>query len=148
MSVRQRTLLVVLLGVAATLYLLPAVTRQIWSQDEARQALLAEDTLRHGPRLPARVRDEPYLNKPPLFFWSVAAVGWVRGTVSDHEASIPSVVGAVAALVAVFAIGLRLSGVWTGFVALGVLGTAPGFFLHSHEVLPDMMFAAWLTWAL
>ena len=137
-----------LLGVAAVLYLLPATTRQIWNQDEARQALLAQDTLRHGPRLPARVRDEPYLNKPPLFFWSIAAAGWLRGTVSDHAGSIPSVVGAVAALLAVFAIGTRLSGLSTGFVALGVLGTAPGFFLYSHEVLPDMMFGAWLTWAL
>jgi len=68
--------------------------------------------------------------------------------VSDREAPIPSVAAALATLLGVFAIGRRLSGAHTGFIALVVLATSPGFFFLSHEVLPDMMFAAWLTWAL
>ena len=148
LTTRQRALLVALLSAAAIVYAMPIGPRPIWNQDEARVILLAEDTLRHGPRLPARVRDAPYLNKPPLFFWSVALAALPAGRASDRDAPIPSVVAAVATLLGVFAIGRRLSGVYTGFVALAVLGTAPGFFLHSHQVLPDMMFAAWLTWAL
>jgi len=130
------------------IYLLPSGSRQLWSQDEARMALVAADALRHGGRLPAQVRDQPYLNKPPLFFWSVALVAWPRGHVSDRDAPIPSVASALAMLLGVFALGRRLSGAHTGFVAMIVLATAPGFFLHGHEILPDMMFAAWLTWAL
>ena len=137
-----------LLCTAATVYAMPVGRRPIGLQDEARVVLLAEDTLRHGFRLPARVRDLPYLNKPPLFFWSVALAALPDGRASDRNAPIPSIVAALATLLGVFAIGRQLSGAHTGFLALAVLATSPGFFLHSHQVLPDMMFAAWLTWAL
>src|SRR5262249_61231124 len=87
----QRVLLVALLSTAAIVYALPVGRRPIGVADEARQALLAEDTLRHGLRLPARVRDEPALPKPPLFFWSVALVAAPAGHASYRNASIPSV---------------------------------------------------------
>ena len=148
LTARQRALLVALLSAASIVYAMPIGTRPLWNQDEARVVLLAEDTLRHGPRLPARVRDAPYLNKPPLFFWTVALGAWPTGRVSDREAPIPSIAAALATLLGVFAIGRRLSGAHTGFIALVVLATSPGFFFLSHEVLPDMMFTAWLTWAL
>ena len=148
LTTRQRVLLVALLSAAAVVYSMPLGRRPITISDEARQALLAEDTLRHGLRLPARVRDEPYLHKPPLFFWSVALAAVPAGHVSDRNASIPSVVAALAALLGVFFLGRQLSGAHTGFLALAVLATSPGFFLRSHQVLPDMMLTAWLTWAL
>jgi 4-amino-4-deoxy-L-arabinose transferase-like glycosyltransferase len=147
-TARQWALLGALLCVAALVYALPLRERSLWNQDEARVALLAGDTLHHGARLPARVRNEPYLNKPPLYFWSVALVSWPAERVSEHTAPIPSVVAALAALLGAFAIGARLSGAPTGLVAVAVLGTSPGFFLHSHQVLPDMALTAWLTWAL
>jgi 4-amino-4-deoxy-L-arabinose transferase-like glycosyltransferase len=148
LTTRQRVLLVALLSTAAIVYAMPVGRRPIGISDEARQALLAEDTLRHGLRLPARVRDEPDLQKPPLFFWSVALAALPSGHVSDRNASIPSVVAALAALLGVFFLGRQLSGVHTGFLALAILATSPGFFLRSHQVLPDMMLTAWLTWAL
>jgi 4-amino-4-deoxy-L-arabinose transferase-like glycosyltransferase len=147
-TARHWAVLVAFLGVAALVYALPLGERSFWNQDEARVALLARDTLRHGLRLPARVRDEPYLNKPPLYFWSVALVSWPAGQVSERTAPIPSVVAALASLLGVFAIGRLLSGPRTGLVALAVLATSPGFFLHSHQLLPDMALTAWLTWTL
>jgi 4-amino-4-deoxy-L-arabinose transferase-like glycosyltransferase len=148
LTTRQRVLLMALLCTAAMVYAMPVGRRPIGLQDEARVMLLAEDTLRHGFRLPARVREVPYLNKPPLFFWSVALAALPAGRTSDRNGPIPSIIAAVAALLGVFAIGRQLSGIRTGFMALAVLATSPGFFQHSHQVLPDMMFAAWLTWAL
>src|SRR5215475_10861995 len=148
LTTRQRVLLVALLSTAAIVYALPVGRRPIGVADEARQALLAEDTLRHGLRLPARVRDAPELDKPPLFFWSVALAAVPAGHISERNASIPSVVAALAALLGVFFLGRQLSGAHTGFLALVVLATSPGFFLRSHEVRPDMMLTAWLTWAL
>lgn len=145
---RHRALLIGLLTAAAIVYSLPLGSRNLANQDEARMALVAEDSLRHGFRLPAHFRDEPYLNKPPLFFWSIALAAGPAGRVSEGAASIPSVVSALATLVAVFALGRHLSGPATGFLALAVLGTSPGFFLHSHVALPDMMFTVWVTWSL
>src|SRR5262245_65702151 len=108
---------------------MPLGRRPITISDEARQALLAEDTLRHGLRLPARVRDEPDLQKPPLFFWSVASAAVPAGHVSDRNASIPSVVAALATLLGVFFLGRQLSGAHTGLLAPAVLATRPGLLL-------------------
>lgn len=145
---RQWACLAALLLVAATAYALPLRDRPLWNQDEARVALLAGDTLHHGPRLPARVRETPYLNKPPLYFWSVALVSWPGGQVSERTAPIPSVIAALVSLIGTFAIGRLLTGPSTGLVAVAVLATSPGFFLHSHQVLPDMALTAALVWAL
>jgi 4-amino-4-deoxy-L-arabinose transferase-like glycosyltransferase len=145
---REWACLVLLLVAAAIAYALPLGERPLWNQDEARMALLAGDTLQHGPRLPARVRDVPYLNKPPLYFWAVALVSWPAGQVSERTAPIPSVVAALLTLTGVFAIGRHLTGPSTGLLAAAVLGASPGFFLHSNLVLPDMALAAALTWAL
>jgi hypothetical protein len=145
---RPRRALVALLALALVIYAIPLGERSLWNQDEARQALLARNTLRHGLRLPVKVRDEAYLNKPPLYFWSVALVSWPRGRVSEHTAAIPSVAAALAALTGAFAIARLLSGPVAGFVALVVVGTSPGFYLHSHALLPDMALTAWLTWVL
>jgi 4-amino-4-deoxy-L-arabinose transferase-like glycosyltransferase len=145
---RHVVLLLALLAAALVIYAIPAGERALWNQDEARVGLLAEDTLRHGLRLPARVRGEAYLNKPPLYFWSVALVSWPTGRISDLTAPIPSLIAALATLLGTFAMGRMLGGALTGFVALAILGTSPGFFLHSHQVLPDMMLAAWTTWML
>jgi 4-amino-4-deoxy-L-arabinose transferase-like glycosyltransferase len=145
---RLRWLVAALLVAAAVTYAIPLGERSLWNQDEARVALLARDTLRHGLHLPVTVRGDAYLNKPPLFFWTVALVSWPAGDVSEHTAPIPSVAAALAALAGVFALGRLLSGPRTGLVALIVLGTSPGFFVHSHQVVPDMALTAWLTWSL
>ena len=145
---RVRWFVSALLLVATVVYAIPLGERALWNQDEARVALLARDTLRYGVHLPVKVRGEAYLNKPPLFFWSVALVSWPVGHVSERTAPIPSVVAALAALGGAFALGRLLSGPLTGLVALVVLATSPGFFLHSHQALPDMALTAWLTWAL
>ena len=145
---RQWACLLGLLALAALAYALPLRDRPLWNQDEARVVLLAGDTLQRGPRLPARVREEPYLNKPPLYFWSVALVSWPGGHVSDRTAPIPSVIAALVTLVGVFAAGRLLTGPSTGLVAVAVLATSPGFFVHSHQVLPDMALTAALTWTL
>ena len=86
---RQWACLLGLLALAALAYALPLRDRPLWNQDEARVVLLAGDTLQRGPRLPARVREEPYLNKPPLYFWSVALVSWPGGHVSDGPLRFP-----------------------------------------------------------
>ena len=59
---------------AAVVIAVPAGRRPLWSSDEARYALLAQDILDRGHWLVAQLRGQPYLNKPQLFFWTVAGV--------------------------------------------------------------------------
>lgn len=140
-----------LLGVLAFALLIlavPAGRRPFWSSDEARFALLARDVLDHGRWLVPELRGHPYVNKPQLYFWSVALASAPAGAVSEVTAVIPSLVSAVATVGGVVAIGRLLWGWPAGLLAGLILATTPHFFVLGHQVIPDVMMTAWLVWAL
>jgi hypothetical protein len=127
---------------------IPAGRRPFWSSDEARVALLARDVLSHNDWLVAEIRGHPYLNKPQLFFWSVAAAALPFGRVTEMIAAIPALVSSLAGVAGVIAVGRLLWGWQTGALAGLILVTTPLHFEMSHQVLPDVMLNAWLVWAL
>ncbi len=55
--------------------------RDPWAPDEPRFALVAQDMLRSGDWLIPRVGGDPYADKPPLFFWLLAAAMSLTGSV-------------------------------------------------------------------
>jgi 4-amino-4-deoxy-L-arabinose transferase-like glycosyltransferase len=129
-------------------YAVPVGRRPLANQDEARFALLAREAVESHQWLLPRVRGVIYLNKPPLYFWTVAVLAKPFGVVNDTTAPLASVLAALAALLAVIALGGRL---WDASIGLGaalVLATAPFFYFMSHQVFSDMMMTAWLAWAL
>lgn len=127
---------------------IPAGRRPFWSSDEARVALLARDVLGHDGWLVAEIRGQPYLNKPQLFFWSVAAAALPFGRVTELTAAIPALVSSLVGVAGVIAVGRLLWGWQTGALAGLILVTTPLHFEMSHQVLPDVMLNAWLVWAL
>jgi 4-amino-4-deoxy-L-arabinose transferase-like glycosyltransferase len=133
---------------ALAVFALPVGRRPLANQDEARFALLAREAVESHHWLLPRVRGVIYLNKPPLYFWTVALLAMPFGVVNDATAPIASVLAALATLLAVSAIGRRLWGASVGLAAALVLATAPLFYFMSHQVLSDMMMTAWLVWAL
>ncbi|HEU4440114.1 MAG TPA: glycosyltransferase family 39 protein, partial [Methylomirabilota bacterium] len=130
------------------LFALPVGRRPLASQDEARFALLAREGVEHGQWLLPRVRGVIYLNKPPLYFWTVGLLALPFGTVDDVTAPLASVGCALVTLLAVVAIGRRQWDTDVGLAAGLVLATAPYFYFMSHQVLSDMMMTAWLAWSL
>ena len=133
---------------ALALPAIPAGRRPFWSQDEARFAVLARDALEHGHWRVGEIRGRPYLNKPQLYFWGIAALSLPGGQVTERTASIPSILSSAATVGAVVAIGRLLWGWPTGLLAGLILVASPVHFLFAHVVLPDPMLVAWLTWAL
>jgi 4-amino-4-deoxy-L-arabinose transferase-like glycosyltransferase len=133
---------------SALVYALPLGRRPLDNQDEARYGLLARAAVERGHWILPRVRDEVYLNKPPLYFWTVAVFALPFGAVTDATAPIASVLSALMGLLGVFAVGRRLWDDDTGLAAAVVLATSPFYFFMSHQVLTDMMLTAWMTWAL
>ena len=122
-----------LLGVlvlSAIVITVPAGRRPFWSSDEARYALLGQDVLERGQWLVAQLREQPYLNKPQLFFWTVAVVSMPFGRVSEATAAIPPVIASLVGVIGVIAIGHLLWGWWTGVVAGLVLVTTRSFDLR------------------
>jgi 4-amino-4-deoxy-L-arabinose transferase-like glycosyltransferase len=76
---RSRHALVGILALAVLLPLIPAGRRVLWESNEARYPVLAQDILEHGRWLVPEIRGQLYLNKPQLYFWTIALVSLPAG---------------------------------------------------------------------
>ncbi|HET7343632.1 MAG TPA: glycosyltransferase family 39 protein [Methylomirabilota bacterium] len=127
---------------AAVLVLPPLGAKQIVSGDEARFALLAQDMLARGTWFDARVREQPYRNKPPMYPWAIRLLSLPGGRVTETTAQAPIVAATLAAVFFTTLLGQQMfgrrAGVWAGLV----LTTSYAFFAHSQILLPDMLVVA------
>ncbi|HUM14256.1 MAG TPA: glycosyltransferase family 39 protein [Candidatus Nitrosotalea sp.] len=137
-----------ILALATLILLVPAGRRVLWSSNEARYSLLAQDILDHQRWLVPELRGQLYLNKPQLHFWAIAVASLPAGRVTELSGAIPSVLSSVAAVGAVVAIGTLLWGHLAGLLAGLILATSLPFFAFGHLSIPDVMLGAFLTWAL
>lgn len=119
--------------------------RILATNDEARFAVLAQDILVRGDWLHPRLNGSPYFNKPPLQAWLIAAASWPSGHVTQVTAVLPSALAAIAATLAVWALGRRLFGTDAGRAAALAFMTMQGVFLHARLPLPDMLMTALIT---
>jgi 4-amino-4-deoxy-L-arabinose transferase-like glycosyltransferase len=140
--------LVGVLALALVVFAVPAGRRPFWSSDEARFAVLAQDILEHARWAVPQIRGDLYLNKPQLYFWSIALLSLAWGRVTELTSAIPSVVSATATVGAVAAIGRLLWGPRVGLLAALVLTATLPFYAFSHTVLADVMMTAFMTWAM
>ncbi|MFO0824894.1 MAG: phospholipid carrier-dependent glycosyltransferase [Gemmataceae bacterium] len=103
--------------------------RDLFSSHEARAAQNAQRMLDTGEwGLPVLFDGRADLQKPPAYYWSVAAVGWLNGgIVSEWVVRFPSALAGLACVLLVSAF-LRAEGRPTAaFVAAIVLATANHF---------------------
>jgi 4-amino-4-deoxy-L-arabinose transferase-like glycosyltransferase len=137
---RDGALLVIVF--TALLVLPPVGHHLVVKSDEARFVLLARDMLRRGAWFTAAVEGQQYRNKPPLFPWIIASLSRLQGEVTEGTAQLPVAVAAIGAALATFLLGDRLfgrrAGIWTALI----LATSVSFFIHSQQVLPDMLVLA------
>jgi 4-amino-4-deoxy-L-arabinose transferase-like glycosyltransferase len=113
--------------IAAALLWLPALdARDLWSPDEPRIAQVAEE-LRAGHAGPSALAllhldGQPYSQKPPLYYWLVAAFAAPFGHVGEWAARLPSTLGGLASLALTMALARRLFGAryapWAGALLL------------------------------
>jgi len=145
---RARLAFVAVLFFAALVVALPAGRAPLWDPNEARYMLLARDVLEHGRWLIPDLRGEPYLNKPQLFFWSIATASLPGGAVTERTAALPAVLSSIATAAAVFAIGASAWGWRVGALATLALGSTLGFFAIGHRGQSDVMVTAFTWWSL
>ncbi len=115
---------------------------------EARYALAAREMLRGGPLLVARVFGELYPDKPPLYFWTTALLGWLGGgRIGEATARLPAAAAALAGLLLVSRLGGDLFGSRAGLLAAMVLGTSNLFFWYARQGHPDQFLTTFVTLA-
>lgn len=115
--------------------------------DEPRFALVAQEMIRDGNWLFPHRNERPYPDKPPLFFWSIAASSLLQGgEINAFSARFPSAVAALAVCAMLFAFERRERAVKWPLSPL-ILASSLKFAQQSHLAQIDMMLCALTTWA-
>jgi 4-amino-4-deoxy-L-arabinose transferase-like glycosyltransferase len=127
-----------LVGLGMALYL-PALGVEILRHPlEAKYAMTAQEFLAGHWRLVPRLFGELYPDKPPLYFWATAGVGWLRGgRIDELTARLPAVAGAIATLLVTYRLGVALFGRRAALVSAAVLATSNLFFWYARQGHPD-----------
>jgi 4-amino-4-deoxy-L-arabinose transferase-like glycosyltransferase len=115
--------------------------------DEGRNAEVAREMLQLGTWSIPHFNYLPYLDKPVLFFWILAAMYRAVG-VSELAARLPSVLSAIATIALTFAIARALLDARRAAVAALVIATTPLVLVFGRAVVFDMLLTALVTTAL
>jgi 4-amino-4-deoxy-L-arabinose transferase-like glycosyltransferase len=101
--------------------------RDLWNSHEARAGMDAQTVLEDGG-LPRLFDGRVELQKPPLYYWLVAEIAWLRGGAVDAWAvRLPAALSAVGCVAAVALLGWRSGRWYAGMLAGLVLATAVHF---------------------
>ena len=93
-----------MLAFAIVVLAIPIGRAPIWEPNNARWILLARDMVERGHWLMPEIRGAPNegLYKPQLFSWAIALASLPAGRVTELTGAVPSLLSAVAGVVAVF----------------------------------------------
>lgn len=120
----------------------------LWNPDEPRYAQVAREMVESGHYIVPHLNSEPYPDKPPLYFWLVAACSRFFGDVTAVAARLPSVLSALGILVLTYVLGIRLFDSQTALLATVILFTAEQFFSVAVSVHLDMLLTLLTTGAI
>lgn len=145
MSWKQAAWLSVIIGMAV---IFPGLCiQQLESGDETRVAGIAAEMFVGGDSLIPRLNGTPFLEYPPLFYWSISLCYAVFG-ITDFAAKLPSALCALGCVLLVFAFARKMKyPVWCALLASVMLITCAQFFGNSRKCMADMMLAFFILLA-
>ena len=129
---------------AAVFFLLDVPFRDFWSQNEGRYALGAASVL-EGRWLVPTIIPGTDADKPPLFFWLVAAISAPFGKVTAWTPRLANLMAAFVALAAVVQFGRITRNRWVGFLSAVILATSYEFWDQMTFPGVDVLMTAMLT---
>lgn len=115
----------------------------LWTPDEPRVAGIGREMLVNKDFIVPTLGDEPFLEKPPLYWWGMSILYSIFG-VSDGVARLTSTLAGICMLLLVFDAGRRASDSLGGLFAAGVVASTAGFYHHFHRVIVDPWLALFI----
>ena len=112
--------------------------------DEPRYASIARDMATSGDWVTARLHGEPWLEKPILYYW-VAALGYRVFSDGELAARLPSVLGAMATLLALGWVSWRFYGSTTATLFALMFPSSVAMLAFARAATPDMLFTSTLA---
>jgi 4-amino-4-deoxy-L-arabinose transferase-like glycosyltransferase len=137
------------LAAFSLLLLLPGIgSRDLWNPDEPRYAEVAREMLVLDSYSVPHLNGVIYREKPPFHFWTIAAVGALRGGVDEVATRIPVALAAVAAGLAVFELGMLWFSPPTALASAAVFLGCGKILLQGRVGQIDMTLVALVAWAM
>jgi 4-amino-4-deoxy-L-arabinose transferase-like glycosyltransferase len=127
--------------------LYPCLSFLLFEPDEGRYAEIPREMLIRGDWLVPHLQGEPYLDKPPLFYWLVMASYRVFG-IHDWSARLVPALAIHACILAVYLLGRRWLGERAAFWGAMLLALAPGFVSMGRLLVLDGLLALWVSLSL
>jgi 4-amino-4-deoxy-L-arabinose transferase-like glycosyltransferase len=127
--------------------------RGLWTPDEPREAEISRE-MALSPSVIPTLNGERFIEKPPLYYWTVAALFRVTGGASVLAARAISVAAAAATLAILVVWGSAAHSRAVGWLSALMLATCVQFLVSAHWVLIDPLLmltttlAAWAAWEL
>jgi 4-amino-4-deoxy-L-arabinose transferase-like glycosyltransferase len=125
------------------------VARDLWTPDEPREAEIARE-MWLAPTIVPRLNGERFIEKPPLYYWTVAAAYAIFGGPSATAARAVSALCAFGTLALVLFWGRRMFSPVVGLAAAVGLATSAQFMFTAHWIVMDsllMLFTTAALWA-
>jgi len=140
-------------ALALALLALLGCNRGLWTPDEPREAEISRE-MALAPTVIPTLNGERFIEKPPLYYWTVAALFRLSGGPSVLAARAISVAAAAATLALLVVWGTAAHSRAAGWLSALMLATSVQFLISSHWVLIDPLLmltttlAAWAAWEL
>ncbi|HSB35742.1 MAG TPA: glycosyltransferase family 39 protein, partial [Thermoanaerobaculia bacterium] len=132
-----------LAAAAAALYVAAGSTRDFWAPDEPDFAQQTREMLERRDLLIPYQNGKPYSEKPPLFYWAIAATTpFSGGDVAPAATRVPSAVAAGFLVFAAAWLAGRRGGTKDALLAGAMTATAPLVFWQGQFLQIDALFAA------
>ncbi len=129
------------------LLLYPCLGFHLFEPDESRYAQIPREMLQRGDLLLPTLQGEPYLDKPPLFYWLVMLSYQLLG-VHDWSARLVPAVAVHLTILLTYLLGRRLVGERAALFGAVLLTIAPGFLSVSRLLILDGLLTLFVVAAL
>jgi len=126
------------LGAALLAILLRGLLLDVMDVDASQYASISMEMMQNGSWLEVKHRFGDYLDKPPLLFWS-SAVSFLVFGLSSWAYKLPSVLGALGGVYAVYRFSRLFYSEQTARHAAFLLASATGFIVLCNDVRTDTL---------
>src|SRR5262245_3389740 len=137
---------VVLFALSAAL-LYPRLSFFLFEPDEGRYAQIPREMLTRGDWIVPWLQSEPYLDKPPLFYWLVMASYAVFGFHDWAARLVPALAVQLSVLLG-YLLGRHIVGERSAFWGALTLALVPGFVGVGRLLVLDGVLTLWVTLSL
>ncbi len=133
-----------LTGLALLLFAAGLGLRDPWPADEPRFALIARDMVSSGQWLFPQIGGDWYQDKPPVFFWCIAAFYALTGSLAVSFL-LPSLLAGIGTVLLVYDLGRRVWSREVGLAAAGLLAVSFQMVVQARAAQIDMLLTFLVT---